>query len=49
MHSLSLNIRAPITAVFSLAYLRQAGPTTLQNRILFDVGNGDNTKPLMWL
>ena len=28
----------------SLAYLRHVGPTSLQYRIPFDVGNGDNPK-----
>ena len=37
------------TAVFSLAYLRHVGPTSIQYRILFDVENRDNPKALLWL
>ena len=33
--------------MFSLAYLRHIGPTSLQYRIPFDVGNGDNPKAFM--
>ena len=32
------------TSVFSLAYLRHVGPTSLQYKILFDVGNGITQK-----
>ena len=38
-----------VIAVFSLAYLRHVGPTSLQYRILFDAGNKDNPKDLLWL
>ena len=42
-----------IRTAFSLAYLhvpvRHVGPTSLQYRIFFDVGNGDNPKALLWL
>ena len=42
-------IHAVITSVFSLAYLKHVGPTSLQYRILFDVGNGDNSKVVLWV
>ena len=38
-----------ITTMFSLAYLWHVGPSSLQYRILFDVGKGDNPKALLWL
>ena len=41
--------KSAVQSVFSLAYLRHVGPTNLQYRFLFDVGNGYNPKALLWL
>ena len=50
LNTVSRHVHYPIPqyTVFSPVCIRHVGPTSLQYRISFDVGNRENPKALMW-